>query len=90
MVTDATGFAGMLTLPRIRTVPQQAWPLTRVRQVMTAAARLHGVSPCADLASVFDSMLSEDIHQVPVVEQGRLVGLVAREDLLALGQRQSS
>jgi CBS domain-containing protein len=90
MVADATGFAGMLTLPRIRALPRQAWPVTSVGQAMTAAASLQGVSPSADLAGVFDHMVSEEINQVPVVEQGRLVGLVEREELLALGQRQSS
>ncbi|WP_254535672.1 CBS domain-containing protein [Halomarina litorea] len=50
-----------------------------VREVMTTA--LVTVPPDADLDRLLD-VLAGDVNRVPVVEAGRLVGIVTREDLI--------
>ena len=60
-----------------------------VQDVMTTDVAT--VSPDAHLEEVVGLMLERDVKRVPVVDGGRVVGIVARHDLLKvmLGQRPS-
>jgi CBS-domain-containing membrane protein len=51
-----------------------------VAQVMTKPAVT--VTPNTDLAEVADLMLAHGVRSVPVVHEGRLVGIVTRRDML--------
>ena len=44
---------------------------------------LKTVAPGDDLGLVFERMAAEDINQFPVMENGNLLGLVARNNVLA-------
>lgn len=44
------------------------------------------VTPSDDLAKVLERMVAEDVNQMPVVQDQRLVGTVMREDLLRVLQ----
>jgi CBS domain-containing protein/Zn-dependent protease len=83
---NGTGPAGMFTLHYIRAVPREDWPSARLEQVMTPMVKLHWVGPRYDLAEVLERLVAEDLNQVPVLADGRLVGLLTREDLLRLLQ----
>jgi CBS domain-containing protein len=51
-----------------------------VTEVMTAPVEV--TTPDAEVAAIADRMLSRHLRSVPVVEEGLLVGIVARRDLL--------
>ena len=51
-----------------------------VRQVM--AGTPDGMSPDADLADVVSLMLEANIRSIPVVDDGALVGIISRRDVL--------
>ncbi len=59
-----------------------AWERARVADVMTPAERLATVPPWEAAANVLGLLGRRDVNQVPVVESGRLLGLVRREDVL--------
>ncbi len=77
---------GLVTLEDIRHVPREQWPVTPVEKAMTSFDRLHAVAPDDDLRNVLQLMAEQDVNQVPVIEDGRLVGLIARSDILRLIQ----
>ncbi|MGD0115284.1 MAG: site-2 protease family protein [Dehalococcoidia bacterium] len=77
---------GLVTLEDIRHIPRDQWPVTPVEKAMVSFDRLHAVSPDDDLRNVLRLMAEQDVNQVPVVEDGRLVGLIARSDILRLIQ----
>jgi CBS domain-containing protein len=54
----------------------------RVREVMTGTPV--GISPDADLADVASLMLEAHIRSIPVIDDGSLVGIVSRRDVLKL------
>jgi CBS domain-containing protein len=60
--------------------PEHAPPLL-VRGVMTVGVRT--VDSGADVADVAHLLIDERLRSVPVLEDGRLVGIVSRRDLLA-------
>jgi CBS domain-containing protein len=74
---------GLLTLHRIKQVPREAWPATRVEQAMIPREELKTVRPDEPLVVVFERMTSEDINQFPVMDHGQLLGMVARSNMLA-------
>jgi Zn-dependent protease len=85
-VQSGDDLLGLVTLEDIRHVPREEWPMTPVEKAMTRVDRLHAVSPDEDLRQVLQLMASQDINQVPVVEDGKLLGLISRSDILRLIQ----
>ena len=61
---------------------------SKVSEVMTA--RVHGVSPTDTLEAVAAAMIEHDVNRLPVVDAGRIVGIITRADLarvLATGRK---
>jgi CBS domain-containing protein len=52
----------------------------RVRDVMTRDVQT--IAPTVDLFAIAQQFLSKHIRRLPVVEQGRLLGMVSRRDVL--------
>lgn len=73
---------GLLTLHLIKDVPREHRETTRVEDVMIPHAELKMVHPDDQLTTILERMGDEEVGQFPVVEDGRLVGMVARESLL--------
>lgn len=74
---------GLITLHDVRAIPRDFWGNRRVSEAMTPLDKLESVSPQEDLATVMQILTEKDIEQVPVVEDGRIVGMVGRDNLLA-------
>lgn len=81
-VMDDERMVGLVTIHRVKTVPQEAWATSTVGQIMIPAARLITTAPDVELSTVMEIMTAEDINQLPVLENGHLVGMVARDNLL--------
>ena len=82
-VVDAAGeLVGLLTLNEIRAVPAERWPEVTVAEVMTPAEHLHTVTPRDDVSQALRTLSEEDVNQLPVVENGHLVGLLSRGNLI--------
>jgi Zn-dependent protease/predicted transcriptional regulator len=81
-VLDQRGLLGMICLEDVRRLARAQWAERRVEDVMTPAARLHTVPPDEDASAALDLLAQKGINQVPVVDNGRPVGIVSREDIL--------
>lgn len=80
-VVEGDRLVGLVCLEDVRRVPRDAWDVTPVSQVMTPAPQLDVVSPRADATEAFDRLARRDVRQVPVVQDGRLVGMLRRRDI---------
>ena len=58
---------------------------TEARDVMTE--KVVTIAPGEDLEVLADLMVKERVNPVPVVEDGRLVGIVSRSDIIAMMAR---
>ncbi len=74
--------AGLITLADIRHIARDEWGQTPVGHAMIPVARLHIVSSQQSLNEVLPLMVERDVNQLPVVEDGRLVGVLSREDIV--------
>jgi predicted transcriptional regulator len=82
VVEDGRGL-GLITIHNVKVVPREAWQSRTVREVMTPMDRLKRVGPDEDLSNAMQLLTDEDVNQLPVVEGDRIIGMVARENLLA-------
>jgi Zn-dependent protease/predicted transcriptional regulator len=81
-VVDNGQLVGIVTLEDIRTVKRDAWDMQNVRQIMTPADKLTVAAPDEDAADALDKLATLDVHQLPVVSNGKLVGLLRQRDIL--------
>jgi len=82
LVTDEGELRGILTLHDIKSVPPQDRDLTQVKEVMTPVDKLKTVHLDQDVLSILEQMDENDINQMPVVSEGRVIGLIARDNLI--------
>lgn len=80
-VVEGDRLVGMVCLEDVREVPREAWETTPVRAIMTPADQLATASPQEDLAKAFEELARRDVGQLPVVQGGRLVGMLRRRDI---------
>jgi len=81
-VSSGSQVQGMMTLHNIRAVPRERWLQETVKNAMTPIDKLKWVRPDEELATVFRIITENDVNQVPVVQDGVVVGMVTRENIL--------
>ena len=81
-VLEGKLFRGLLCLQDVRKVARADWPRTRAAEIMTPVNNLVQVSPQQDAMEALDLLGRHQINQLPVLENGVLLGLVSREDIL--------
>lgn len=82
LVMQVDQLAGLITLSDIRHVPREQWPQTPVGLVMVPAERLHTVTPQQNLKDALPLMNGQDVNQLPVVQDGKLVGVLTRDAII--------
>jgi Zn-dependent protease/CBS domain-containing protein len=81
-VTQGEYLAGLITLSDIARVARERWSYTPVGHVMRLLEQVYVATSEQPLQEVFQMMDAQSINQVPVVEDGRLVGLLSREAII--------
>jgi len=84
LVTDDGQLKGILTLGNIKSVARSNWEVTRVGDIMTPAGKMKVASPDQDVLSVLEEMEESSVNQMPVVSEGRVIGLIIRDNVIAL------
>ncbi|HVB96724.1 MAG TPA: site-2 protease family protein [Chloroflexota bacterium] len=83
VVTEADDhLVGLVTLAEVRTVPRENWPITPISSVMISADRLTVAQPDESLVQAMRDLTKDDLHQLPVVQNGQLVGMLSRSDVM--------
>jgi Zn-dependent protease/CBS domain-containing protein len=74
--------AGLITLTDIARVERERWAYTPVGHVMRLLEQVYVTTPEQPLHDLLEVMVTRGINQIPVVQDGRLVGLLSRESIL--------
>lgn len=82
MVMQGEWFAGLVSLSDIGRLPREEWEHTLVGLVMVQADKLHIVSPWQNVLDVLPLMNGVNVNQLPVVQDGKLLGILTREAVL--------
>jgi Zn-dependent protease/CBS domain-containing protein len=81
-VTSNGDIEGLVTMHNIRSIPRDRWSTELVRDTMTPLDSVKSVEPNEDLNVVLQMMTQDDINQVPVIYQGKIVGIVGRDNII--------
>ena len=84
LVVDEGRLKGVLTLHNIRSVAQQSWDTTQAKEIMTPVDEVKVAQPDQDALSILTQMEEGKTNQIPVVSEGRVVGVVTRDNLIKL------
>lgn len=86
-VVTGNGMAvGLVTLHRVQMFPRDEWNNTSIQAAMVPQNSIHWVSPTEPLLGVLERMQTEDINQMPVLEDGHIIGMIARDAILRVIQ----
>ena len=81
-VTEGDRIVGLVTVHSVKATPREHWAAMRVGDVMVPMERVKAVQPDRDLWSALEQMTGEGVNQLAVVEDGRLVGMLARDAVM--------
>lgn len=82
VVANGGAVLGILTVSDVRRVPRSEWPFTPAQAVMTPRERVITVTADTPAVEILTLLGEKALNQVPVLEDGRMVGLVARREIL--------
>ena len=80
---------GMVTPNEVRGADSKNWPLQKVGDVMRTVEKVHFVSPDMPAVQALETMGREDVHQLPVLSNGRIEGVITRAHILQVLQSRS-
>lgn len=86
LVVSGEKLLGIICLEDIKKFPREKWPELKAQDIMTPADRIISVDPESTGAQVLQHLAEAEINQVPVLENGRVVGIICRNDLLKIMQ----
>lgn len=89
IVAEAGEPQGIVCLEDVKKTPRERWTSLNVRDIMTPKERLESVALEADGSAVLERLVTRDVHQLPVVAAGKVVGIICRNDLLKVLQLRS-
>jgi len=89
LVSENERLQGIVCLEDVKEAPREKWPEMTVREIMTPRESLKAVSPNANGRSILRSLTSKDIHQIPVMEGEKVMGIICRSDILRFIQVRS-
>ncbi|MFQ6067027.1 MAG: site-2 protease family protein [bacterium] len=82
LVSDAGKLQGIVCLEDIKGVARERRSSTKVEEIMTPRERLEIASPEDNGNEVLSKLSSRNIHQLPVIEEGKVRGILCRGDVL--------
>lgn len=88
-VVDRGRLVGLVCLEDVRKVPRSEWDTKTAQEIMTPASELTIASPREDASQALRKLGRRDVRQIPVIQDGRLVGMLRRRDVLRWLQLQS-
>jgi len=82
IVANDGGVLGIITVSDIRRTPRESWSNTPAQRVMTPRDAIMTVDANRPAVEVLMLLGEKGLNQVPVLDEGRMIGLVTRRELL--------
>ncbi|MEW6735963.1 MAG: site-2 protease family protein [Acidobacteriota bacterium] len=84
LVVEQDHVLGIITTRDLHGIDRSRWSQLTVANVMRPFDRVYWVAPNASAEQILEIMGREEINQLPVVSEGRLLGIVSREHIVRL------
>jgi CBS domain-containing protein len=81
-VVDGSKLGGCVSTREIKQVPREEWAKRKVADIATECSEENTIAPDADATDALSTMNKTGNSRLMVVEDGRLLGIVALKDML--------
>lgn len=81
LVLDGNLLKGIVTPYQLERLPQDRWEFSFVEDVMIPVSQLRWVGPEHTIFRILENMDREEIHHVPVLRHGDLLGVLGRHEI---------
>ncbi len=81
-VVDGGRLVGVVSAREALGIPAAEWPTTAVASVMLPSERVPTVAPSSDVQRAMETLAHAHVTQLPVVDEGGLVGILRQRDVL--------
>jgi CBS domain-containing protein len=85
---EQENICGIVTLHDVSQVPRDHWATTNVEQIMVPLEKMRQVHPENSLWDSLEHMDQEGVNQLPVMMDGKLVGVLSRDGIISFLKRQ--
>ena len=82
LVAEQGVVTGLITPNEVKGIAQARWPFTTVYEVMRPLDQLRTVTPETPVSEALEIIGREDINQLPALVNGRLAGMISRDQIL--------
>jgi len=83
-VMDNGQLLGLLCVNDVRAVPREQWGYVTARQVVPPLSEANSITPQTDAWDTLVKMTADNCGRLMVVEDGRLLGIISRTDIMRL------
>jgi CBS domain-containing protein len=83
-VTEGERIVGIITLKQVKEVPRDQWKEKTVREVMMLIREEMMLNPDGEAVDALQKMIRTGEGRLPVVKDGKAVGMITRKDILNL------
>jgi Zn-dependent protease len=83
-VTEGEKILGLITLKQVKEIPRDQWREKTVREVMSPIQEEMMLDPDGDAADALQRMVRSGEGRLPVVKDGKAIGMITRKDILNL------
>jgi Zn-dependent protease/CBS domain-containing protein len=84
VVSDGGQLIGMVSVKQVKDVPKDSWYEKKVRDIMIKASEIQVLSPNEEASRALNLLMRNELGRIPVVDGGRLVGIITRRDIMTL------
>ncbi len=81
-VAENSTLLGLVTIEDVKKIPKEKWPETKTAEAMTPCEKLTCLKAADSALEAFVRMSKQEIGRLPVREDGKLVGIISRSDIL--------
>jgi CBS domain-containing protein len=84
VVNDGGHLIGMVSVKQVKDVPKDSWYEKKVRDIMIKTSEIQVLSPNEEASRALNLLMRNELGRIPVVDGGRLVGIITRRDITTL------
>jgi Zn-dependent protease/predicted transcriptional regulator len=86
VVEEDGRLVGLITAHEVKEVGRSQWPYKTIDDVMHPLEKLHTINPDTPITEALETMVRENVNQLPVVRDGRFAGIISRRNVLQMLQ----
>jgi Zn-dependent protease len=82
LVINEGTLEGIVSVHDLNKIPRELWTTTTVDRIMIPKEQLEKISPGDDASVALSKLSANNIHQIPVVQENKVCGILRRNDIL--------